>query len=286
MVRSRVECTVQHILYILGQVIGPETTFTSQLRSCASPALLAFDLILHQPHTSGALSTLTNIGRQHILPHINDIYALDKFCHLRTAYTWASHKMPSPRSSPVVRPTSPLSPRYEPPRYESLLQPPSPRALQSRPNSARRRNVNTSLRLPSLPRFHPANFPSAHSSYQSTPDDAGAINAPLSPRTHQKMYSDAQKQLLIHHREHIAAARAHSPSAEKPNSPRLAPLGSPGPVTPLELEGDGYLVAGAETSDKAGASHQELIERLIREEARRAVRTSQSPNRQLSTGRS
>lgn len=50
----------------------------------------------------------------------------------------------------------------------------------------------------------------------------------------------------------------------KPTSPRLIPLGSPGPVTPLELEGDGYLTAGTTTKD--AASH---VDNLIREEARR-----------------
>lgn len=70
----------------------------------------------------------------------------------------------------------------------------------------------------------------------------------------------------------------------KPDSPRLAPLGSPGPVTPLELEGqDGYLFAGARA-----AAHQdmttrsnELMEKLIDEEVRRnrnATQAAQSPS--------
>lgn len=47
-------------------------------------------------------------------------------------------------------------------------------------------------------------------------------------------------------------------------------MGSPGPVTPLELEGDGgYLVAGARGSGQEAFSSNELIEKLIREEAAR-----------------
>lgn len=86
------------------------------------------------------------------------------------------------------------------------------------------------------------------------------------------MYSDAQKQLFVYHRESIAAAqRDHSPGREaKPTSPRLVPLGSPGPVTPLALEQEGgYLMAGVQPgSGNNGAPSDELVERLILEEAR------------------
>ncbi|KAH0297710.1 hypothetical protein KCU84_g16745, partial [Aureobasidium melanogenum] len=72
---------------------------------------------------------------------------------------------------------------------------------------------------------------------------------------------------------------------EKPLSPRLAPLGSPGPVTPLELEGqDGYLLAGAHVSSAAAhaaaaqeaaaqlsAQHSDLVDKLIEQEVRRST---------------
>lgn len=66
-------------------------------------------------------------------------------------------------------------------------------------------------------------------------------------------------------------------------SPRLKPLGSPGPVTPLELElerDEGYLFGNTKqtASGENAASADELVDRLIREEARRR-RASQSPNR-------
>lgn len=190
-----------------------------------------------------------------------------------------SARMPSPRTSPALRPTSPLSPRYESIRFESLnnMQT-SPRSTHSRQgNNTRRANTN-SLKLPSLPRFHPANYPSGHSSIQNTPDSNASPQPPMSPRAHHRMYSDAQKQLFMYHRENIAAARASSPGREgKPVSPRLAPLGSPGPVTPLELEREGgYLVAGANQTSKPDGTTDELVDRLIREESRRHSRSGQA----------
>lgn len=186
--------------------------------------------------------------------------------------------MPSPRTSPALRPQSPLSPRYESQSHHRLepVQPTSPRAMHNRAtaNSQRRANTN-SLKLPTLPRYHPANFPSYHSSAQTTPDassTANSPNAPVSPRgagSHQRVVSDAQKHLLAYQREMIS--RAQSPGGmDKPTSPRLEPLGSPGPVTPLELEGDGgYLMAGSRYAEEGEKGRQELVEKLIREEAGR-----------------
>ncbi|KAK4546882.1 hypothetical protein LTR36_001614 [Oleoguttula mirabilis] len=197
--------------------------------------------------------------------------------------------MPSPRSSPAMRPSSPLSPGYgkTSPGNTTLggmhfdsLQLPSPRPVHSRAGNGQRRANNASLKLPSLPRFHPANFPSAHSSLQATPDGVASPHGPMSPRAHQRMLSDAQKHLYAYQRDVISAARASSPVRGK-----LAPLGSPGPVTPLELEGEeGYLVAGARSSGRdVSVASEELVERLILEEARRTQARSQSPLR--TTGR-
>jgi len=74
------------------------------------------------------------------------------------------------------------------------------------------------------------------------------------------------------------AARQARVSNAKPTSPKLIPLDSPGPVTPMELEGaDGYLTAGINPTD--AASH---VDKLIREEARR--RGELSPGRITSVG--
>jgi hypothetical protein len=72
---------------------------------------------------------------------------------------------------------------------------------------------------------------------------------------HVRKTSDVKRKLQQYQREMIAQARmsAHSIAAKteggktEPLSPRLLPAGSPGPITPLELEmdgEDGYLVAG------------------------------------------
>jgi hypothetical protein len=63
--------------------------------------------------------------------------------------------------------------------------------------------------------------------------------------------SDSQKALRQYQRDLIANAKLSSRLAAvlgsaKPAAPRLDPLGSPGPVTPLALEEEGdYLAAGA-----------------------------------------
>jgi hypothetical protein len=110
---------------------------------------------------------------------------------------------------------------------------------------------------------------------QSTPDE-GVANPPVSPRAHQRMYSDAQKHLLMYHHQSVAA-RTSGKAEDKPVSPRLMPLGSPGPVTPLELEQkEGYLLAG--TSQVGSGEPADLVERLIREETRRNNARSQTNN--------
>jgi hypothetical protein len=104
-----------------------------------------------------------------------------------------------------------------------------------------------------------ANFPStttpnSSNSVQTTPDGTTTTTTtlsscyappppPMSPRAYQRLYNDAQKQLYFNQQREM-----FSPATPgRPASPRLAPLGSPGPVTPLELERDeGYLVAGAQ----------------------------------------
>ncbi|KAL1581625.1 hypothetical protein WHR41_09695, partial [Cladosporium halotolerans] len=141
--------------------------------------------------------------------------------------------MPSPRSSPARHSKFPLSPNYETARLDTM-QPPSPRAVRHGTNRNQRSANKQSTKLPTLPRFHPANFPSAHSIVHSTPS-AGASSAQvsISDHSHQRTYSGAQKQL--YQREKTAAV-TRSPREDTPASPRLVPLSSPGPVTPLELE--------------------------------------------------
>jgi hypothetical protein len=48
--------------------------------------------------------------------------------------------------------------------------------------------------------------------------------------------------------------------------------GSPGPVTPLELEADSYLTAGSGAT--TSAAQQEYVDKLIRQEAANRSETS------------
>jgi hypothetical protein len=177
--------------------------------------------------------------------------------------------------------SSPLRPFKQPPKMESNTSQPQSRIRQQRQASA---NPGTAgqLRLPGLPRFHPANFPSAASSMATTP--SSGINSPqppMSPRSQQKQYSEAQRQLLNYQRDIFAHKRTTSGNA-KPTSPRLMPLaGSPGPVTPLELEADGYLTAGSSATNNAAQS--EYVDQLIREEAARRGNISPSSSTPVSS---
>ncbi|KAF1815288.1 hypothetical protein P152DRAFT_470740 [Eremomyces bilateralis CBS 781.70] len=147
-----------------------------------------------------------------------------------------------------------------------------------------------SLALPNLPRFHPANFPSTTTN--STPSNPPPIpQPPPSPRTtSQRPHSDAQRALYAYQRELLASQSPRPPTTRQPSggapsspfhayggapfpmmtgmafaagpsgrpvSPKLVPLaGSPGPVTPLELEGEmkggDYLSAGTRREGEGG----------------------------------
>lgn len=140
---------------------------------------------------------------------------------------------------------------------------------------------STNLKLPSLPRFHPANFPSANSSGAGTPNtNPSSPQPPSSPRS---QYSDAQRQLYVYQRELLANATRNMATGTKPASPRLNPLGSPGPVTPLELEGQqsDYLTAGLRSSGIT-ESRNDLVDKLLQEESKRMGQMS--PGRPTSVG--
>ncbi|KAE9969783.1 hypothetical protein BLS_004666 [Venturia inaequalis] len=137
------------------------------------------------------------------------------------------------------------------------------------------------LRLPGLPRFHPANFPSSHSSIANTPTSGGnSPQPPMSPRAQQRYQSEIRNQLYGHHQSPLHHRLA--PSNQKPTSPpRLRPMdGSPGPVTPLELEADNYLAVGSGSLNPTAQA--EYVDKIIREQSARSRRErehSASPRR-------
>jgi hypothetical protein len=102
----------------------------------------------------------------------------------------------------------------------------------------------------------------------------------ISPRAYNHR-NDLKKQLYFSQREIMnSALRPSSPGhTAKPVSPRLAPVGSPGPVTPLELEqGDGYLVAGARYATSNFEPTADLVQTMIEQEVRRSQARPQHHN--------
>lgn len=108
---------------------------------------------------------------------------------------------------------------------------------------------------------------------------------------HQRRSSDIKRKLQKYQRDMIEQARmihasvtsspAVSAPGSKPISPRLLPLGSPGPITPFELEeSSGYLIAGsirsADGLAEGGLRENEAIGKMIRLEEERRRREGQS----------
>lgn len=165
------------------------------------------------------------------------------------------HDQPLPRYNPSTpfSPAMPLSP----------LQP-----MDQNPHLPRRAGKN--LHLTSLPRFHPANYQLAE------PGPTATLRVPRSSNP-QRQGSDVSQQLHQYRRDLVDSATMSarsllSPKLSKPSPPRLHPLGSPGPVTPLMLEGqDDYLMGGSAASPRSvtASEGRELVDRLIREEQNR-----------------
>lgn len=172
----------------------------------------------------------------------------------RTATKTSKMQRSSHHNSSSPPPAGPLSP----------LQP-----MTHKSHSPRRAGRN--LQLTSLPRFHPANYQSseAHSIQPSRNSRSSAS---------QRHLSDAQQKLHQYQRDLVTSATKTSRSlvsqsvTRKPSSLRLHPLGSPGPVTPMTLEGQGdYLAAGSTDSPRQLQPSEEtdLVDRFIREESDR-----------------
>ncbi|KAI4116346.1 MAG: hypothetical protein LQ345_003222 [Seirophora villosa] len=162
-------------------------------------------------------------------------------------------------TSSMYTPSSPLSPTtvaYSKPSFHQ-------QSARAHPKQPLGRTQPAPLAIPSLPPFHPANYESRPPSHSS--------RAPSSP--HGRQLSDAQKKLHKYQRELVMNATrvacgntARSP-VPRPTSPRLDPLGSPGPVTPLMLEAQGdYFLGGSRTASPAAlkdSERRDMVERMI-----------------------
>ncbi|KAJ5155372.1 hypothetical protein N7492_008175 [Penicillium capsulatum] len=172
----------------------------------------------------------------------------------------------SPYYSPVTSPN--MSPR------RSNSPPPS----RSRPQNPTK--SVSGFQLGSLPRFHPA-------VYQASPTSHAVTTQPPSPRqSRQQAYRTASgsRDGMWQYREFLEH------SHQSPSAPRLDPLRSPGPVTPLVLEAGDYLAAGSVNAadrsarDNAGQHSgppPDLLEKII---ARENEKTRQK-NRKSAKGR-
>ncbi|KAL2062129.1 hypothetical protein VTL71DRAFT_6395 [Oculimacula yallundae] len=183
-----------------------------------------------------------------------------------------SHQSESPMNmSPTFTPTSDTTPKM------------STHMLSSSAFGQFSPPIPETLRIP-MGKYHPSNYKSPVSTGSSTP--TSTPRAPLPPNNlsipsmpnkrgsndrpgHERKSSDTKRKLQEYQRNMIAQARSAAPvavkdgsvsRAPKPTSPRLQPLGSPGPITPFELEeADGYIVAGSSAVRKENERQLEMM---------------------------
>ncbi|KAL1876165.1 hypothetical protein Plec18167_005429 [Paecilomyces lecythidis] len=153
---------------------------------------------------------------------------------------------------------------------------PSTMAQSGHPLSSQNPSKGASGIPLSLPRFHPAVYQSSTGAHPSS----SRPSSPHQQRPQAYRMSSGSRDTLRQYRELITngvlSRNAQGVITSKPAAPRLDPLGSPGPVTPLALEeGDSYLSAGAANgseqsgSTKSFAPSPELVEKLIQRENER-----------------
>jgi hypothetical protein len=168
--------------------------------------------------------------------------------------------------------------------------------------------VSEVLTMP-MGKYHPSNYkepPKAPTSAPTLAQSNMSLPSSVPDRkkkraAHERLASDVKRKLQEYQmgqaRNAAILANHHGGSNPglglEPISPRLAPLGSPGPITPFELEESaqaGYVVAGASRSMASEGllgrgfereRDRDLVGRMIREEEERrlmiAKAGSQSP---------
>ncbi|PYI05335.1 hypothetical protein BO78DRAFT_318411, partial [Aspergillus sclerotiicarbonarius CBS 121057] len=172
--------------------------------------------------------------------------------------------------SPSSRMRSDNSTFYPPAVSPSMA--PTGRPASPQPSRSRAQNTSKSMpafHLGSLPRFHPA-------VYQSSGSPQGQPSSPRQSRQHGYRTSSGSRDTMWQLVEGSALPKTPSRTlSPSPSAPRLDPLRSPGPVTPLALEeAGGYLASGISSSsefssrDHSGAA-PDLVDRLIARENER-----------------
>lgn len=154
----------------------------------------------------------------------------------------------------------------------------SPRQPGSPQTSRSRGQIPTksipSFQLGSLPRFHPAVYQPSSSSHTATPQSL----SPRQTRSHNYRPAPGSREVTWQYRDLLDG------SNQSPEAPRLDPLRSPGPVTPLALEAGDYLAAGSrdpaaertprESNSRHAGPSPDLIEKLIAREKEAARQKS------------
>ena len=157
-----------------------------------------------------------------------------------------------------------------------------------------------------LGKYHPANYKAPAKPAPTSAPSLPLTNLSLPPSVperkkkrpgHERHGSDVKRKLQeyqlgqMKQAQILAQAHGGSGGGSKPISPRLLPLGSPGPITPFELEDSadtGYVVAGARartnsliTQSLGQERDREFVGRMIQAEEDRRVlggkEGSQSP---------
>ncbi|XMA18946.1 hypothetical protein WAI453_011737 [Rhynchosporium graminicola] len=147
-------------------------------------------------------------------------------------------------------------------------------------------SIPETLRLP-MGKYHPSNYKSPISTGSSTTTSTPRGSMPPSSLTipaqpirrgskdrpvNERKSSEVKRKLQEYQRNMIAQARSAAPARAtvdsavvkdvRPviHSPRLQPLGSPGPITPFVLEeADGYIVAGSTEVRKENERQIQMI---------------------------
>ncbi|PWY75113.1 hypothetical protein BO70DRAFT_259649, partial [Aspergillus heteromorphus CBS 117.55] len=176
-------------------------------------------------------------------------------------------------SSRMRSDSSTFYPPVASPSMSPAGRPASPQPTRARPQN----NKPTTFQLGSLPRFHPAVYQSGGSSpsQPSSPRQSRQIGfRPSSSRDNAWQYRELVEGTTLSK----TPSGTLSPS---PSAPRLDPLLSPGPVTPLMLEeAGGYLASGTSNSSdfSRDLSHSgpapDLVDCLIARETERTRQTT------------
>ncbi|KAL4870290.1 hypothetical protein BDV12DRAFT_59821 [Aspergillus spectabilis] len=222
------------------------------------------------------VTPLTGRFERNYFPHRDISPERDRNRRTRTKSSRHSGRYSDHRSSRMRSDSSPFLSQVSGQTMSSSGRPGSPQ-----PARARMQNTAKSaptFQLGDLPRFHPAVYQSSNHS-QTT---SGQPSSPRQSRQHVYRPTSASRDPISQYRDFVEGVVLQKPPSRplspSPSAPRLNPLLSPGPVTPLALEETGgYLSAGASNLSELStrdfqhsAPAPDLLDRLIARENERA----------------